>query len=202
MVRLKNGHGSGVGSYAVILLRPIAAVLAAWGVWYPLWSRGWCLDDPDATLFREPFIGFLAAFHAILAGFAANKVWTERTQALRSIRLRDEEGFALALRDRIPRDIHLLIGSMSVLIWIAVAVLPYDTVFAGLFAVGSVSFILATYWQLATTLDDSLKDPEVMREIPREWLQQGDDGKFYPRCMLQEVDPPTNSEEDDVTGLS
>lgn len=189
MVKLKNGQHS-LREYLTLLIKPLASVPFAWACWYPAWSLGWHLNEPDATLFREPLVGFLGMFHAILAGIVASQVWGERREALRFIRMHDEKGFALALRDRIPRDIHLFIGSMSVLIWFAFAVLPYERAHTGFFSVGATSFLLAIYWQLSTTLDNPLKDPAVVAEIPKEWMRLGPDGKTYPRCLLMEDDEP------------
>jgi hypothetical protein len=46
----------------------------------------------------------------------------------------------------------------------------YHNPWSGIASVGSLSFFLVLYWEVATTLDDPVNAPWFIGKIPEEWL--------------------------------
>ena len=172
-----------IAEYLRWLLGPLIATVIAELVWYGLWRLHFYLPPIDGSMLHQGLIGGLTGFHGVLAGLLVNRLEKERHEFRRFIRTRDEFGFRLALQEWIHADTHFFLGILSFLIVAATALYPYESMYSGLFFVGAFTLALAAYWRLATFLDNPLKDPYIVAEIPRKWLE-----RLY--CGDEPVDRP------------
>ena len=157
--------------YLKLLIRPICVgslMSCAW--YYFFFLTGLSFLEADESAFTDVIIGLLGMFHAIIAGGILNKVWGEAQKARHCIRVGDRETFVECKDDRIPGVIHLLLGSMSLIIQAHVMMIHFVGAFGGIASSFSMAFVLTLYWEVATSLDDPLSDVWDMGEIPPDWL--------------------------------
>lgn len=154
-----------------LFVRPLIASVMLSALWYFCFFRyGICFRDADESGFTDAVIPILAAFHAIVAGFALNKVWTEYIIVQRCIKMQDKDGFLAIRDDRIPMPVHFLLGSIAFLIQGLVSMLHYEEVVAGIASTFAVSFVLVMYWEVAINLDNPRKAVWYVNKIPEDWF--------------------------------
>ncbi len=153
-----------------MLLRPLGLSVTLSLTWWWLFFPGINLGRKDETVLTNTLIPVLAAFHAILAAIVMNKVWEEFKTIRRCIRRKDKEGFRDSMHDRIPLTLHVLLGVMSFFIIVSVMMIEYESKWTGMFVVGTLTFMLVLYFEVAITLDNPAKAPWYTDKIPTEWL--------------------------------
>jgi hypothetical protein len=77
---------------------------------------------------------------------------------------------ALAGDILINLDSQFIRAAMSVIIVSGTMLIEYNNPWAGMGAVGSISFFLVLYWEVATSLDNPAKAPWFIGRIPGDWL--------------------------------
>jgi len=157
--------------HLIILFRPLLAGMVLSGLWRLFFfPNGINLGKEDETALTNMAIPICAMFHSILAAMVLSKVWEEFKTIQRCVRTLDKGTFEECTHDRIPGTIHLLLGAMSVIIIGGTMLVEYKNPWAGMGAVGAVSFFLVLYWEVATTLDNPAKAPWFIGKIPVDWL--------------------------------
>ena len=155
-----------------LFVRPILASVLLSTLWYHyLFLPGISYIDADESIFTDAIIPGIIAFHAIVAGFVLNKVWTEYTLVQRCLKTGDKRAFQAIKDDRIPLSVHFLLGSFACLIQGLVSVLHYETAMSGFAATFSISFVLVIYWEVAINLDNPRKAVWYTDRIPEDWFE-------------------------------
>lgn len=155
-----------------LFIRPVIASSVLSLIWYyGLFQNDVSFLDADESGFTDAIIPILAAFHAIVAGFVLNKVWSEYSAVQRCIRISDKESFLSMRDDRIPIPIHFLLGSLAFMIQGLVMSLHYEGVWAGALSTFCISFVLVMYFEVATNLDNPKKGVWYVGRIPQDWLE-------------------------------
>lgn len=174
-----------------LFIRPFIASTVLAVFWYVcFFETGIGFEDADESVFTDAIIPVLATFHAIVAGFALNKVWSEYTIVQRCLKTNDREAFIAIRDDRIPMPIHFLLGSIAFLIQVLVMLQNYEGPDAGMAATFAISFVLVLYWEVATNLDDPKTGVWYVDRIPTQWFEdppvrKADDADW----RLHECDP-------------
>jgi hypothetical protein len=155
-----------------LFVRPLIASVFISCMWYVLLFRNDIhFSEGDGSAFTDAVIPVIAAFHAILAGFVVNKVWNEYTRICVCCKKMDRDGFKEIVGNRIPVAIHMLLGSMAIIIELLVMLLNYERADAGCAMTFSVAFVLILYWEVAINLDDPRKGVWYVQRIPPQWLE-------------------------------
>jgi hypothetical protein len=155
----------------MIVVPAVVSLSLAIGLWYGIFFRlGLGLLESDESVFTDAIIPTLAMFHAIVAGGVLNKVWEEYKIVRHCVKTKDKDTFMKCRDDRIPLAIHLLLGSLSLIIMALVMMLHYDSAGAGIASTFSVAFVLTLYWEVATNLDNPFKGAWYVNQIPKEWF--------------------------------
>ncbi|MBP9772010.1 MAG: hypothetical protein KBD16_03780 [Candidatus Pacebacteria bacterium] len=175
------------GHYKRLFLPAFAAALIAMEIKALLIIFGLQINEHDAEILREPLIGFGGALYSILAALIGTRVWGERQEVLRTVRENKWSQFRIVIQDRIPHDLRTLLLVMALIVILSIEILPFQSPFVGVCAVGSVALLFGLYWSVAMFLDNPLEDPDVQQEIARtrpRWLkkikvlrQQANDGR-------------------------
>lgn len=155
-----------------LFVRPIIAGLINGPIlWYLVFYRfNISIVEADESAFTDTGIPVLAMFHAIIAGHVLVKVWDEHKLVRRCIREDDRDSFVQCMDDRIPKVIHMLLGSLSVIIISLTLLVHFEGPLAGIALNFSVAFVLGLYWEVATNLDNPSKGVWYVGRIPKEWL--------------------------------
>ena len=157
--------------YLQLFIRPTIVALLVAIVWYFIFRRfGFSIPEADESAFTDAGIPVIAMFHAIVAGGVLVKVWEEHKAVLRCIKKEDRNAFLDCVQSRIPMVIHLLLGSMSIIIIFLTMMIHFEGALGGIAMNSSVAFVLALYWEVATNLDDPVKGVWYVGKIPKDWL--------------------------------
>ena len=168
MGRMANGLRTHLG----LLMGPAVVGSMISLMWYHVFfTFDWHFQETDESAFTDTVIPIIAMFHAIVAGHILNKVWEEYKVVRRCLRDKDKDTFLRCRDDRIPIAIHLLLGSMSVVIQVLTLLVHFEKPFAGIAANFSVAFVLTLYWKVATNLDNPLRGAWYKDQIPKDWFE-------------------------------
>jgi hypothetical protein len=160
--------------HAMMLARPLACSVVIAFLWrYVFFDYKLNLGKSDETALTNMVIPICAMFHSILAAMVLGKVWEEFKVIRHCLLENDRERFQACMHERIPGMIHLLLGTMSMIIISGIMLIEYSNPWSGITAVGAVTFFLVLYWEVATTLDNPIKSPWFVGKIPSEWLIEG-----------------------------
>ncbi|HEY0010452.1 MAG TPA: hypothetical protein VGB97_00890 [Candidatus Paceibacterota bacterium] len=161
-----------------LLVKPcIASALLGLTWYFVFFKNGIHFAKGDMSVFTDAGIPVLAAFHTFMAAFVVSKVWKEHTEITMFCRSKDYEGFRRIIDNRIPMTIHLLLGTLALIIQLLVMLLDYERADAGIALTCSVSFVLVLYWQVATNLDDPSAGVWYVKHIPPSWLNGEEEEK-------------------------
>lgn len=163
-----------------LMVRPTLAGVLAGAVWYLVFflpKR--MMAEVDESAFTDAGINGQVAFHAIIAGFAIYTVWQRRERVVGCADRGDETEFGRCVREGIPGEIHIFLGSLAFLILSMTLRLNFIEEVNGIHLNFAIAYTLTLFWEAAINLTDP-KRPGSWFEgrIPPEWLEKARNGGY------------------------
>jgi hypothetical protein len=180
-----------------LTLLPVIATAGMIGLWYFVFWRHQIMiarGDSEHLLLFSAVALMLAIF--FLGGFLYTKIDDRRDQVVKAVLGKDKVRFLMLRDERTPNFSLVFLGTLSILLTMHSVLLSWETVWGGLSAVGTVTFICSKLWILITYLDDPIDSSKWIKErVPKGWLDINIDEFFKcdgteEPCELVQLAPP------------
>ncbi len=125
--------------------------------------------DSERLLLFSAVALMLALF--FISGFLYAKIDDRRDKVVKAILKKNKKKFLMLRDERTPNFSLVFQGTLSILLVAHALLLPWETVWGGLSAVGTITFIGAKLWVLITHLDDPVGSSKWIQErVPDDWM--------------------------------
>ena len=181
-----------------LLVRPILVAILTSLVWrFLFFPNKWHIFKGDEPVFTDAGIPVIAMFHGFIASVLLGWVLTGFAKAILAKFREDLLSFLeSALRYRLPRQVHVLLGSMAIITQTNVLLIHYHRPFSGMFMNAGLAFVLTLYYEVMISLDNPTRRGWYRGLVPLKWLtilQDILDGKTTLAAVRRklESDPPS-----------
>lgn len=156
-----------------LIWRPILVAFAVALVWLGVRAVGGPGGDlkADEGIMSSGTIAVLGIFWTLLAAFAFATVWTQWIAVEEAVKSKDKDAFLKHKDKRIPGTLKMLVSILSLLLVGAFFLISFNSVWAGLYSISAVSFVLALYWETVLDLDDPSTGVWNVT-VPEEWKEK------------------------------
>lgn len=127
--------------------------------WLLLFLNKLYLSKEESKQLVNLVIPVLGWVYGILVGFVLHNVMKSYQQVFSFVKAGDRKKLEEELQKRIPVPIHLVTGTISILLVIPLMVLEYGSFREGALVIFSVAYVLYMVMRVATSLDDPTKGP-------------------------------------------
>ena len=136
------------------------------------------MNEADESAFTDSGIPSQIAFHSIVGGFVIFTVWGRFARVIECAAKKDEIGFGQCVRDGIPGEIHVFLGSLAFLALSMTLRLNFVEIPSGIQLNFATAYALTIFWEAAISLSDPLRGAWFRGRIPEEWIEKARRGVY------------------------
>jgi len=176
----RNRRWVTVKRHLPIILKPLAVSIILTLIWrLILFPNSIHFQDFAGEPIMFIIIPMVAFIYVIFSGIAVTSVFDQYKIISKCVVKKDLDSFLIYRDEQLPIMIHLLIGTLSVIIIGSVMLFDYQghTIIA-MFTIMAIVFVLLLIWIVTTELDNFQKSIWFKAKIPPEWFEIDID-KFF-----------------------